>query len=219
MKQTNSTDFLDLLSCIGDGFTLFAYALAIACSLQEEKNVVDASISEEKPGETLWVCFRVYYNEIVDKFTLKKLPSFSVVGIEGSSHDGPDFVAQLWDKAEKKIADVLPSLKIRNIFPIYWGLMSDNSRSFKPWENDFSEGIYLAGFELADDRLIPPEGWSKWDVPAQTYFVLPLDGDYKETLHQGLKTIQANGYVLSAAIFDHGEEGKMFLYFPVEVAS
>jgi hypothetical protein len=53
MKQTNSTDFLDLLSCIGDGFTLFAYALAIACSLQEEKNVVDASISEEKPGETL----------------------------------------------------------------------------------------------------------------------------------------------------------------------
>ena len=140
----------------------------------------------------------------MDKFTLKKLPSFSVVGIEGSSHDGPDFVAQLWDKAEKKIADVLPSLKIRNIFPIYWGLMSDNSRSFKPWENDFSEGIYLAGFELADDRLIPPEGWSKWDVPAQTYFVLPLDGDYKETLHQGLKTIQANGYVLSAAIFDHG---------------
>jgi hypothetical protein len=45
------------------------------------------------------------------EFTLKKLPSFSVVGIEGSSKDGPETVQKLWDKAENHIDDVLPSLR------------------------------------------------------------------------------------------------------------
>jgi len=155
----------------------------------------------------------------MDKFILKKLGAFSVVGREGSTKTSSTIVAELWDQAEKGISDVLPSLKMRNIFPIYWGLMSDFSRSFKPWENDYSEGLYLAGFELADDRLIPPPGWVKWDVPAQVYLTLASEGDYRDTLQEGLKLIKDHGYVLSGAIFDHGEEGKMFLYFPVEVVS
>jgi hypothetical protein len=97
--------------------------------------------------------------------------------------------------------------------------MSDFSRSFKPWENNYSEGLYLAGFELEDDRLIPPNGWTKWNVPAQTYLTLKMDGDYRATLEKGLALIAANGYVLSGAIFDHGEEGTMWLYFPVDSAS
>jgi hypothetical protein len=152
-------------------------------------------------------------------FVLKKLPSFSVVGFEGSTAEGKDIVGKLWDKAEKNIADVLPSLKKRSIFPIYWGLMSDFSRALKPWENDYSEGLYLAGFELADTKLIPPEGWSKWDVPPQTYLTLKMEEDYRSTLEKGLALIAQNGYVLSGAIFDHGEEGTMWLYFPVAVAS
>lgn len=152
-------------------------------------------------------------------FVLKKLPPFSVVGFEGSTKEGADIVGKLWDKAEKHVEDVLPSLKKRTIFPIYWGLMSDFSRSLKPWENDYSEGLYLAGFELADNKLIPPEGWVKWDVPAQTYLMLKMEEDYRSTLVKGLALIQANGYVLSGAIFDHGEEGTMWLYFPVAVAS
>lgn len=152
-------------------------------------------------------------------FLLKKLPPFSVVGFEGSTKEGADIVSKLWDKAEKRVSDVLPSLKKRMIFPIYWGLMSDFSRSLKPWENNFSEGLYLAGFELADSRLIPPEGWSKWDVPSQTYLVVKMEEDYRSTLEKGFELIAQNGYVLSGAIFDHGEEGTMWLYFPVVVAS
>jgi len=152
-------------------------------------------------------------------FVLRKLPPFSVVGFEGSTKEGADIVGKLWDKAEKHVEDVFPSLKKRMIFPIYWGLMSDFSRRLKPWENDYSEGLYLAGFELADNKLIPPEGWVKWDVPAQTYLTLKMEEDYRSALIKGLALIQANGYVLSGAIFDHGEEGTMWLYFPVAVAS
>ena len=152
-------------------------------------------------------------------FILKKLPPFSVVGFEGSTAAGDNLVPQLWDQAEKRLGDVFPSLKKRSIFPIYWGLMSDFSRSFKPWENNYSQGLYLAGFELEDTRLIPPEGWVKWDVPAQTYLALRLEGDYRSVLEKGLALIESHGYVLSGALFDHGENGEMWLYFPVEVAS
>jgi len=153
------------------------------------------------------------------KFTLKKLPSFSVVGIEGSSKDGPAVIQDLWNKAENHLNDVLPSLKRDPVFPVYWGLMSDFGHRLLPWENDFKDGLYLAGFELADDRLLPPEGWTKWVVPAQEYLVLAVGDDYQASFRNGLAILSREGYVLSGAVFDHMDQGKMFLYYPISAAS
>lgn len=49
-----------------------------------------------------------------------------------------------------------------------WGVMSDFSRSFQPWEDHFSKGLYLAGVECADDAQAP-EGWTKWKAPGYEY--------------------------------------------------
>lgn len=46
--------------------------------------------------------------------------------------------------------------------------MSGFSRSFKPWENHFTEGLYLAGVEAADE-VAPPAGWVKWTIPGYEY--------------------------------------------------
>jgi hypothetical protein len=153
------------------------------------------------------------------EFLIKKLPSFSVIGIEGSTKDGPNFVERLWNKAENEINDVLPSLKLDVILPIYWGLMSDFSHSLEPWENDFSEGLYLAGFELSDEKLIPPAGWSKWSVPAHQYLVYKVGDDYQESFRHGLELVKNNGYVLSGAVFDHNDKGVLYLYYPIDALS
>ncbi len=42
-----------------------------------------------------------------------------------------------------------------------WGAMSDFSRTFRPWEEGFSKGLYLAGVECEDEahnRQPPPIG-------------------------------------------------------------
>ena len=43
--------------------------------------------------------------------------------------------------------------------------MSDLSRSFLPWEDGFTRGLYLAGVQVPPEAL-PPEGWVKWTLPA-----------------------------------------------------
>ena len=49
-----------------------------------------------------------------------------------------------------------------------WGAMSHLSRSLKPWEDNFSKGLYLAGFECDDDAEAP-KGWTKWIIPGYEY--------------------------------------------------
>lgn len=46
--------------------------------------------------------------------------------------------------------------------------MSDFSHAFSPWENGFSQGLYLAGIECPDDAEAP-DGWTKWVVPGYEY--------------------------------------------------
>jgi hypothetical protein len=147
------------------------------------------------------------------------LPSFSVLGKEGSTRMGPGFIEKLWNEAENHLPEIASAVAYDGLLPIYWGLMSDFSRSFQPWEKDFSEGLYLAGFQLLDDQLIAPEGWVKWDVPSQKYYVKAIGEDYPASFKEGLQEIKALGYALSGAVFDHAEKGESFLYYPVEVLS
>ena len=98
-----------------------------------------------------------------------KKDSFVVIGKEGSSLDGEGFIQKLWNDANSHFGEIQHLAKKDadgNISGI-WGVMSDFSRSFHPWE-DFNKGLYLAGVECNEDAEAPG-GWTKWIVPAYEY--------------------------------------------------
>ena len=53
--------------------------------------------------------------------------------------------------------------------------MSDFTYSFKPWEENYTKGVYLAGVECDDDAAAP-EGWTKWNIPGYEYLYVECDG-------------------------------------------
>ena len=57
-----------------------------------------------------------------------------------------------------------------------WGAMSDLSRSFHPWEDNFSKGLYLAGVEC-DDNAEAPSGWTKWIIPGYEYIYVEVENE------------------------------------------
>ena len=94
-----------------------------------------------------------------------------------------------------------------------WGAMSDISRSFKPWEDDFRKGLYLAGVECADNAEAP-DGWTKWTIPGYEYIVVENHkGAFEETIRQ----INEEGNSLAGAVHDYTDPatGKGYLYFPI----
>ena len=83
--------------------------------------------------------------------------AFIVIGKEGSTMDGDGFIQQLWSDANSHFSEVQPLAKKDengNLAGI-WGAMSDCSHSYKPWEDNFSKGLYLAGVECVEDAEAP----------------------------------------------------------------
>ena len=91
---------------------------------------------------------------------------FVVIGKEGSTSDGDGFIQKLWDDADSHFSEIahLAKRDAKGSIVGIWGAMSDSSRSFKPWEDGFRKGLYLAGVEC-DDHAEAPDGWTKWIVP------------------------------------------------------
>ena len=104
--------------------------------------------------------------------------SFSVIGKEGATSDGPGFIQKLWEEANVHFGQVQHlAKKDEKGNPVgFWGAMSDCSRSFKPWEDNFSKGLYLAGVECLDDAP-PPEGWTKWTIPGYAYLCAEVESE------------------------------------------
>ena len=103
-------------------------------------------------------------------------PAFVVIGKEGSTLDGPGFIQKLWADANAHFSEVQPLAKRDeggNLAGI-WGAMSDFSHSFKPWEDDFRKGLYLAGVECVDDAQAPA-GWAKWTIPGYEYLCAEVE--------------------------------------------
>ena len=69
-------------------------------------------------------------------------PSFSVIGKEGSTSDGHGFIQKLWHEANIHFNEVQPLAKKDENGNLagFWGAMSDFTRSFQPWEENFSKG-------------------------------------------------------------------------------
>ena len=143
--------------------------------------------------------------------------SFSVIGKEGSTLDGQGFVQKLWADANAHFDEVQPLAKKDgngNLAGI-WGAMSDCSHSFKPWEENFSKGLYLAGVECTDDAQAP-EGWTKWTIPGYEYLCAEVES--ASTFSDVLAYMSANNIALAGAVHDFTcpVNGKNYMYFPIK---
>lgn len=140
---------------------------------------------------------------------------FVVIGKEGSTSDGEGFIQKLWKNANEHFGEVSHLAKKDangNIVGI-WGAMSDVSRSFKPWEDGFRKGLYLAGVECVDNAKAP-DGWTKWTIPGYEYIVVENhNGVFEETLRQ----MKDEGISLAGAVHDFTDPatGKGYMYFPI----
>ena len=93
--------------------------------------------------------------------------------------------------------------------------MSDLSRSFQPWEEDFSKGLYLAGVEC-EDTAEAPNGWTKWVIPGYEYIYAEVEGE--TTFPDVLQYMKENNLPLVGAVHDFTcpQTGKNFMFFPVK---
>lgn len=142
--------------------------------------------------------------------------SFVIIGKEGSTEDGDGFIQKLWEDANYHFHEVAHLAKKDdkgNIAGI-WGAMSDFSHSFKPWENSFSEGLYLAGVECEDDAEAP-NGWTKWVVPGYEYIYVKCEEN--NTFSNVLKYLKDNNFVLAGAVHDFScpESREAYMFFPI----
>lgn len=143
-------------------------------------------------------------------------PAFTVIGREGSTADGPDFVATLWAEANAHFAEV-QDLALRDEngdFVGFWGAMSDLSRSFAPWEDNFTRGLYLAGVECAADA-VPPAGWTRWRIPGFEFLRVKSEG--MATFTEMMAWMEEHGLSLAGAALDFTcpKTGENYLFCPI----
>lgn len=143
-------------------------------------------------------------------------PAFSVIGVEGSTEDGPGFIPALWEKANSRFGEVAHLAKTNPDSTLcgVWGAMSDFSRSFRPWEDDFTKGLYLAGVEVKDDAQ-PPEGWVRWDIPGFEY--IRVENNAPDVFPRTLEALAKEGLTLAGAVHDFTDPatGKSYMLFPI----
>lgn len=147
-----------------------------------------------------------------------ELSAVSIIGMEGEAKPGHNPVPALWEKANARFGEVEGmALRDENGAPVgVWGAMSDLSRSFLPWENGFSRGLYLAGVQVFPESR-PPEGWTKWTLPAFACLRVRAEGDYAAAFQAGLKELERRGLALAGAVQEcqrPAEGGQLYLFFP-----
>lgn len=149
------------------------------------------------------------------EYAKTSLPEFWVIGREGSTDDGDGFIGLLWEKANSTFAEVSHlALTGENGSLRVWGLMSDMAMTFRPWEDDFTRGRYLAGVEVPRDA-IPPEGWVKWHSPAYEYIVASADAP--DAFPRAIEYISANDLSLAGACYDLTVPGEgSYIYLPIK---
>lgn len=142
--------------------------------------------------------------------------AFSVIGKEGSTNDGPGFIKRLWADANSHFDEIQKLAKKDengNLAGI-WGVMSDFSHQYNPWEDNFSKGLYLAGVEC-NDNAEAPQGWMKWTIPGYEYIY--AESDDENTFSEVLNYMNENNIPLAGAVHDFTcpLTGKNYMFFPV----
>lgn len=153
--------------------------------------------------------------------TLTYRDTFTVVGKLGSGAavDGPAWIPALWEDANAHVGELAFWIKKDSAgAPAgVWGIMSDMNETFARWD---ANGKYLAGCETRDDAC-PPAGWTKWNVPAQTYVVVSCtQKEYGQVFPFITEEfLPAHGLCMVGAAHEHypvpGRADPLELYFPV----
>ena len=141
--------------------------------------------------------------------------SFVVIGKEGSTLDGENFIQKLWIDANSHFGEIqhlAKKDKNGNLAGI-WGAMTDFSHSFNPWE-DFNKGFYLAGVECRDDAEAP-SGWTKWIIPSYEYIYVEYEND--ATFSETINYLKDNAISLVGAVHDFTcpQTEKDYMFFPI----
>lgn len=92
--------------------------------------------------------------------------------------------------------------------------MTDFSRSYKPWTEHFTRGLYLAGVECIDNA-IAPDGWTRWTVP--TFEYLAVESWTENIFSTTIAFMKENKLPLAGSVHDFTEPktGKAFMLFPM----
>ena len=152
------------------------------------------------------------------KIAISELPAVSVIGMEGEAGPGYNPAPALWEKANARFSEV-EALALRGDSgtPVgVWGAMTDLSRSFLPWEDGFTRGLYLAGVQVPSEAQ-PPAGWVKWTLPAFVCLRVRVEEDYAAAFQTGLDELEQRGLSLVGAVQEcqyPAEAGQMYLFFP-----
>ena len=139
-------------------------------------------------------------------------PAYCVIGREGGTKDGEGFIQKLWEEANAHFDEIAP-LAAQPL--TLWGAMSAYDRSLKPWEEEFTCGLYLAGIAVQEGAQ-PPEGWSKWDFPGYKAIALPMT---ETAFAEGLAYLQENKLQLVLAVQERTDPntGETLLVFPIKL--
>ena len=144
--------------------------------------------------------------------------SFSVIGKagQGPANNPHEWITPLWDDANSHYTEVSElAVKGEGGAPSIWGVMNDVTGSNKRWDDD--SGMYMAGCET-DANAVPPAGWTKWVVPAQTYIVVEttMDAAYGEAFAE--VTNDPNISIIAAVHERYPQPGNpniVELWFPI----
>lgn len=146
-----------------------------------------------------------------------KKNSFCVIGKEGSTIEGHGFIQKLWQNANdnfSQIKDLAKRDENGNVLGM-WGVMSDMSHSFMPWEENFSKGLYLAGIECDKDAQAP-DGWVKWIIPGYEYIY--VECTTQNTFLDVIQYMKEHDIPLVGAAHDFTcpTTKKSYMFFPIE---
>lgn len=145
-----------------------------------------------------------------------KKESFVVIGKEGSTADGQGFIQNLWKNATENYSEIeeLSKKDAEGTCVGFWGAMSNLERTFQPWEDNFSKGLYLAGAECKDDA-VAPDGWTKWVIPGYEYLYVESEG--LDTFPKMIQYLSENNIALVGAVHDFTcpKSKKNYMFFPI----
>lgn len=98
---------------------------------------------------------------------------------------------------------------------VLYGVMSGFSRTFTPWTDGFSRGLYLAGAQVLPD-FAAPDGWTRWELPTMECLCTP---QHPDAIAQMMAHLKAEGLTLAAAIQERAEmaDGVEMLCFPIRL--
>jgi predicted transcriptional regulator YdeE len=149
------------------------------------------------------------------KVEIRNKPAFTVLGLVERGIDGPKFIPPLWDKYMSRYDEVKEFIKDRNSY----GIMANYDEVTKEFD-------YLAGHQV-DPGTEAPGGLTTWDVPEQTYAVIPctvptIIDAYRFFQQEWLPTADYAAHQGEPEFefypqdFHSIETSKMFMYFPIQ---